>query len=166
VAHGGGQLDVASAHAEIVFVLLPNEEQVVPERRDEGCWQWSDPIFSAFAIAYAQLAAIEVEVLDAKACAFEEPQARTVEQAGHQPERAAEARKKRRYFLRRQDEGQTFGAASTDVGVSVTRVRGGGGVWSREGWAGGAQIEMDAPCYEVAPPISHQPSAISRAPYG
>ncbi len=53
-------------------MLAPRTRELLVERRDEPAWERRDSVLLALAVAYQELAALEVEVLHAYAGALEE----------------------------------------------------------------------------------------------
>jgi hypothetical protein len=72
------------------------------QRLDQVLGQYRDAVFPALAVAHQQLAALELDVLDAQAKRFEQPHARAIQQRGHQAGGARHFSQQRAHLGRRQ----------------------------------------------------------------
>lgn len=93
--------------------------EVIAERGGED----GDPILAALALADDELQALEVDVLHAQPRALEQPQARAVEQRGHELGCAVELVEECRDLVAGEDDGQPLGALGADEGVEPGRSR-------------------------------------------
>ena len=89
---GGGKLplegvrevNLAVLLGEIFGVELGGADELLLERVDQGCREDGVAVLPAFAVADEELPAGEIEVFDAEADAFHQPQTGAVEEAGHE----------------------------------------------------------------------------------
>ena len=105
----GGQRGAAIPLAQVVVVDIFDMLQMFLQERQEGLREYGHPILAAFAIPHDDLALLEVDVLDAQAEAFHQPQAAAVEQFGHQPLCAREEPDHAPDLIAGQDDGQAPG---------------------------------------------------------
>jgi hypothetical protein len=77
---GVGQGHADHAAGQVTVVQRPPVVDPRRQRRPQLARQHDDPIFVALAAPHQDLAAFQVEVLDAQAAAFQPPQPRAVEQ--------------------------------------------------------------------------------------
>src|SRR5437867_2674388 len=100
VDHGGGHVAVT----EIVLVLQESRAEMGAEGIAQGGGEHGDPVRPSLPVAHHDLAAREVDVLDAQSAAFHEPQAGPIEKRGHDAGDALEAREDRVDFRPREDD--------------------------------------------------------------
>ena len=97
--------DGAAAGGRICLVYALRHGELPRECWNEPFGNHGDPILCALAVADDELPTIEIEVLNAKAKRFQDPQT-SVEEAGDQPVDAAHLGDDGADFLRRQDGGK------------------------------------------------------------
>lgn len=109
-AEGVGYFDEAGTSAEVRLVLLANEVDVFAKARDERQWERSEAVFAALAVTHADFTTFEVDVFDTQARAFQEAQARAVQERSHEANGAVEASEQEGDFAGGEDYGDAFGA--------------------------------------------------------
>jgi hypothetical protein len=75
---------MSRACSSIFFVLRANACEVSGEFATEQIWKERDTVLAAFAGSDDDLTGVEVDAFDPKLCAFEQTQARAVEQRAHE----------------------------------------------------------------------------------
>ncbi len=108
-ADGVGKVDVAAAARELGVVPGADGPQVRREVGLERGGKHRDAVLLALAVADEDLVAGEVEVLDAQAQRFHEPEARAVEQGRDEARLAAEAGEDAADLVAREDDGEARG---------------------------------------------------------
>jgi len=111
---GEGQVDGAVAFCQVALVQLSDHRQVGLQGFAELVGQHSHAVFHAFAVPDEDLALAEVQVFDAQAEAFHQPEAAAVEEAGHQQIVAGQLAKNGMHFVFGEDDRQTLGLFSAD----------------------------------------------------
>jgi len=106
VLDGGGELDPAGAVGEIALMLFLDSVEVCAQGLDQYFGEDGGSIDVALAAADEDGAAIEVDVFDAQAKAFEEAKARTIKQGRHETGWAIELFEQGVNFVAAQDYGQ------------------------------------------------------------
>ena len=96
---GFGELDVCSARREVRVVERSDAPQVVAKGFAKELRENGDSISVGFASPHDDVASAEVDVLDAKACAFHQTKTGTVEQACHELRDAAHGCEHAAHFL-------------------------------------------------------------------
>ncbi len=125
----GPEVDFAVAALEVFVVRFSDMLDLFFEGGGKAVGQDSDPVFAALAVSDGDLALFEVDVFDAQAEAFHEPQAASVQQACHEVVDPGEGIEQRLDFIACEHDGEVFwpfcaleivepsGVAFKDVGV-------------------------------------------------
>ncbi len=100
------QVDVAEAFRQVLFVDRADVDQVVLEAFAGGFREHGHPVAAALGSADGDVAEVEVDVLDAKAQALEDPHAGAVEQQHDELRDAFESGEDGRHFFAAEDVGQ------------------------------------------------------------
>jgi hypothetical protein len=85
---GQPHLSVACRHVALVQQRHPTD--LFLQILDQAIGQGDDPVPAALPVPDQNAAIAEVDVFDAQANAFHQPEARTVQEGGHQPARTFE----------------------------------------------------------------------------
>jgi hypothetical protein len=102
---------MAAAAPQVLLVLEAPHLEVRGEGGPQRGGEHGHAVLSSFSVAHDDLAAGEVDVLDAQAAAFHQPQAGAVEQAGHEPGRAFDPADDGVHLGARQDDRKAGGPA-------------------------------------------------------
>jgi hypothetical protein len=105
---------VARAQAEIGFVLLADRDEVVAQQRDQGLGEDRVPVLTTLAVAHQDLAALQIDVLDAQVQRLEESQTATIEKRSHDAIRTAQCRQHGAHLFPCEDDGYAPGTFGMD----------------------------------------------------
>jgi len=105
-----GEGGMAATALEILPVYAADVVKMRHERPPKAGGQEGDAILGALAVAHRDLAAVEVDVLDAQPAAFHEPQAGSIHERPHEPTAAGEPAEDCIHFGPGQDDGKMDGA--------------------------------------------------------
>lgn len=103
------KLEARRALAPVGVEEHPRACELLAQLADERARHHGDAILAALPMAHDDLAAREIEILDAQAHAFHRPHPGSVEQAGDQRVRTRHERKHAAHLVAREDRGQPPG---------------------------------------------------------
>ena len=105
-----GEVDLSVAGGEVLVVEDADVGEMGFERGAESFGEEGESVFVSFAAAHDDLSAVEVNVFDAEAAAFEEAQSAAVEQLGHESVGAAHGGEDVLGLLGGEDDGESAGS--------------------------------------------------------
>ena len=95
-------------------MACPHGLDLTPEGCGEAAGQHAASVSVAFALAYGQLAPLKIEVFDAEAQGFAEPEAAAIEEVPDEPEGSVEVPQHGGHLGGREDDRQAFGPGYAD----------------------------------------------------
>jgi hypothetical protein len=106
-----GEVDLSVAGGEVLVVEDADLGEMGLEGGQEAFGEEGESVFAAFAFSDDDLFAVEVDVFDAQAAAFEEPESAAVEEFGHESVGSAHGGEDVLGLLGGEDDGESPGAA-------------------------------------------------------